>query len=214
MNTVVFRDVVERHEFKNTTIAKLFFLRCMRQLGILFSVRKLFRGLKSEGQTLGINSLYELLDYFEEAYAIFPTPLYTFSDKQQQANPKKIYSVDPGVLRSYSVKPGFDFRASLENAVFIELRRSSQDIFYYHTDNGKEVDFVVLDAQGSIALYQVCIDLSDQETFSREIADLVEASAKLEVEEAFVITMDHEETIEKENLTIHMIPFWKWAGGF
>ena len=211
MNTVVFRDVIERHRFSNSTIAKLFFLRCMRQLGGRLSVRKLFRGLKSEGQSVGINSLYELLDYFEEAYALFPVTQYTFSLKQQQTSPKKIYAVDPGILRAYSVKPGFDDGASLENAVFIQLRRFSTDIFYYTTNSGREVDFVVLDSQGSLAIYQACFDLADPQTLDREIAALVEASEELELSGGTIITWDQKEQIVKDGFTIHCIPFWEWT---
>ncbi len=50
-------------------------------------------------------------------------PLYSFSENARQVNPKKIYAVDPAYL-AYSIKPGFERGAQLENGVFNELRKA------------------------------------------------------------------------------------------
>lgn len=211
MNSVVFRDVVDRHKLTNVHQVKLFLLHVLRQLAAPLSVNKLFNRIKSLGHAVGKNSLYEYLAYFEEAYALFCVPIYNFSQQVQQVNPKKIYAVDPGLITAYSIKPDFEHAARLENAVFCTLRRDFRQIFYYHTLTKQEVDFAVLSETGDLALYQVCHDISHPDTREREIQALLAAMQELEQKTAFLITDDHEENITQEDLTIYCIPFWKWA---
>ncbi|MBS0654739.1 MAG: ATP-binding protein, partial [Verrucomicrobia bacterium] len=119
--------------------------------------------------------------------------------------------VDPGIITAYSIKPEFEYAARLENAVFCALRRTYKQIFYYHTQKKQEVDFIVLSETGQLALYQVCLDLSEEETRKREVEALLVACQELEQKTGFLITDDHEETIHLNGSTIHCIPFWQWA---
>lgn len=211
MNAVVFRDVVERHKLTNVHQVKLFFMHTLRQLAAPLSVNKLFNRMKSLGHSVGKNSLYEYLGYFEDAYALFSVPIFDFSEQVRLVNPKKIYAIDPGVITAYSIKPGFDDAARLENAVFLSLRRKYKQIHYYHTKKNHEVDFVTLSETGDMRLYQVCIDMTHPDTKEREVRGLLGGLLELEQREGFIITGDHEETIEQDGLTIYCIPFWKWA---
>lgn len=211
MNSVVFRDIVERHRLTNPHQVKLFLMHVLRQLSAPLSVNKLFNRIKSLGHAVGKNSLYEYLAYFEEAYALFCVPIYHFSQHVQQVNPKKIYAVDPGILTAYSIKPDFEDAARLENAVFCALRRICKQVFYYHTLTKQEVDFLTLNETGDLTLYQVCYDMSQPDTRYREMQALLAAMRELEQKTAFLITDDHEESITHEDFTIQCIPFWKWA---
>lgn len=211
MNSVVFRDVVDRHKISNAHQVKLCFMQILRQLAAPLSVNKLFNRMKSQGLSIGKNSLYEYLHYFEEAYALFSVPIYDFSEQVRQINPKKVYAVDPGIITAYSIKPAFEKPARLENGVFCALRRRFKQIFYYRTKKGQEVDFLTLSETGDLTLNQVCYELTHPDTRQREVQALVSALQELEQEQGFLITDDHEETIESENCVIHAIPFWKWA---
>lgn len=211
INTVVYRDVLERYEIKNGHTAKAFLLLCLKQLAAPLSVTKLFRTMKSQGHSIGKNSLFEYLEYFEDAYALFVVPLFDFSAKARQINPKKIYAVDPGIITAYSVKQNFDKAARLENAVFISLRRKHKEIYYYKTKTHREVDFLVVLHTGDYQLFQVCLEMSNGETRDRELLSLKEAGQELGLKEGFLITEDHEEDLEDEHFSIHCIPFWKWA---
>lgn len=211
MDTVVFRDVVERHQLKNAHIVKLFLLHCLRQLAAPLSVNKLFNRMKSQGLSIGKNSLYEYLSYFEDAYAIFSVPIFDVSEQVRQTNPKKIYAVDPGLISAYSIKPDFESASHLENAVFCTLRRKYKEIFYYRTKNRREVDFVVMSTKGDYQIYQVCHDFSHPETREREIEAIKIAAGDLDLREGYCVTDDHEETIQCDGFTLFCIPFWKWA---
>lgn len=211
INAVVYRDVLERYDIKNSHAVRSFLILCLRQLAAPFSVTKVFHAMKSQGHTIGKNSLYEYLGYFEDAYALFIVPLFHFSKKAQQINPKKLYAVDPGIISAYSIKQSFENAARLENTVFIALRRHFKEICYYKTKQQKEVDFVVTAPNGEYHLFQVCLDLSNPSTRARELVAIKEAGEELGLKEGFLITEDHEEIIEEDKFVIHCIPFWKWA---
>ena len=110
------------------------------------------------------------------------------------------------------MKPETEYSTCLENAVFLQLRKQSyENIFYYKTSSGKEIDFITQEVNGKIAIYQVCIDLQSDKTKQREITALVEAAKELQLDYAQIITIDTNETLALDNLTIQIIPYWQWA---
>lgn len=212
VNTVVYRDVVERHTLTSPHIVKLFLTHCLQNVASGLSITKMYNSFKSQGETVGKNSLFEYLDYFEDAFLLFPIPIYDLSLRKRQVNPKKIYCADPGIITAYSIKPEMSQSTSLENAVFNELRRHKQDIYYYRTRSSKEVDFLTQDFDGRIQLIQACLDLSDPQTRAREFNALIEATKELDAASATIITLDQEEQLQVDNLRIDVLPFWMWCG--
>lgn len=212
VNAAVFRDVIDRYQLNNPHIVKLFLLQCLQNIAGPLSVTKVHKTLKSRGETLSRNSLYDYLEYFEDAFLIFTVPIFELSSRKRQVNPSKIYCIDSGVIYSYSIKPQMELGIALENAVFIHLRRLDfENIFYYKTASGKELDFVAQNKNGSVQLYQVCLSLKDEKTKLREISALEEASKELDLTEGFIITQDEDEVIHLKNLTINIISYWKWS---
>ena len=55
----------------------------------------------------------------------------------------------------------------LENLIFLELRTKADSIWYYKTRGKYKVDFLMQDS-GENHLIQVCYDLRNINTFSRE----------------------------------------------
>lgn len=212
MDAVVLRDIIKRYSIRNADVVQKFLIRILRSIAAPLSIVKMHHSLKSMGISIGKNSLYEYLQYLEDAYAILAVPFFSFSEKARQVNPKKIYVVDTGIITAYSVKNSFEHAARLENAVFMHLRRSYKNICYYKTKKQKkEIDFVVTTPKDEILLFQSCLDMDDEATRQRETSALFEGCQELDLKEGFIITQDHEEEITKGNTIIYCIPFWKWA---
>lgn len=212
MDAVILRDIVKRYSISNVDIIQKFLVKILRQLAAPLSVTKIYNTFKSMGLSLGKNSLYEYLQYFEDAYAILSVPFFSLSEKVRQVNPKKVYAVDPGIITAYSIKNDFEQASRLENAVFINLRRYYKNICYYKTKKqNKEIDFVVTKPKGELMLVQACVKMDDIETKDREVSSLCKACEEFGLKEGFIITLDHEEEITQENITIQCIPYWKWA---
>ncbi|MES2274046.1 MAG: ATP-binding protein [Chlamydiota bacterium] len=211
MDAVVLRDIVKRHAIGGADILQKFLVQILRQLAAPLSVTKVYHTLKSQGLAIGKNSLFEYLQYFEDAYAVLSVPFFSLSERVRQVNPKKVYSVDSGVITAYSVKRDFERSSRLENGVFMHLRRSYSNICYYKTKTKKEVDFVVTTPLGDLILFQACVEMDRGQTRERELAALYEMCREFSLKEGTIITEDHEEEINEGGIRIQCIPFWKWA---
>ena len=73
----------------------------------------------------------EYLSYFSNAYLFFFIPRFSYSSKVQLVNPKKIYCIDNGFIKTNSVSFSADTGRLLENMVFMHLRRTTNDIYYF-----------------------------------------------------------------------------------
>lgn len=63
---------------------------------------------------------------------------------------------------------------ALENAVFLELKRNYNEIYYYRTSKN-ECDFLILEKGNISNAIQVTYDRNDENTKKREIRGLIEA---------------------------------------
>ena len=78
----------------------------------------------------------------------------------------------------------------LENLVFLELRRSGLELYYYKTQNNLEVDFLAK-KQTHMALIQVALHVTHSKTLSRELNALTQGLNELKLNHGIMITQDH-----------------------
>lgn len=98
----------------------------------------------------------------------------------------------------------------LENLVYMALRRQGLDLYYYKTQSGHEVDFVIRKGRKIHQLIQVCDSFGDQTTERREISALQIAMVETNINTSLVLTMDTEDQIKIDNKTIDILPVYKW----
>lgn len=213
VNVTVFRDVIERHKISEPHIVKILLMHCLQNTASPLSVTKIHKDLQSRGEAVNRNRLYAYLDYLEDAYLLERVPIFDLSVRKRQVNPSKLYCVDPGIIDAYSVKPTMEEAARLENAVYVQLRRQGfENLFYYKTASGKEIDFVAQAITGELSLFQVSVVIDAPKTRERELSALVQAAEALHIHIAYIITMDTRETIRvSDRLTIYVLPYWAWA---
>jgi predicted AAA+ superfamily ATPase len=138
INSAVFRDVIDRHQIKNSHIVKIFLIHCLQNIASPLSVTKVYNTFKSLGEELTRSHLYEYLEHFQDAYLICTVPIFDFSTRKRQVNPSKIYCVDSGIISGYSMKPGTEASTCLENAVYVHLRQTyGENLFYHKTAKGE-----------------------------------------------------------------------------
>ncbi len=121
----------------------------------------------------------------------------------------RTYCIDHALVASVSAQILINFGHLLENLVFVTLRRNHQEIYYYKTRNGREVDFVVPRRRARPMLVQVCESLVDPATRQRETAALNEAMRELEVTSGTIVTRDEQELIEAPAGSIEVVPVWR-----
>ncbi len=203
-NDIIVRDIALRYNIKNTTLLQQLAVWLVSNCGKPFtgnSLRKLF-------QIGSSSSVMEYLSYFTDSYLFFFIPRFSYSGKVQLVNPKKIYCIDNGFIRTNSVSFSDDNGRLLENMVFLHLRRRTNDIYYFAEKN--ECDFVEFHQKKLKGLYQVCWQL-DQENLDREVDGLTEAMDFFSVNLGHIITLNQKDTFRFDNKTIQAIPFYEWA---
>lgn len=179
VETVIFRDVVERHGVTNVALLKYLVSTLLKNFASLFSGNKFYNDIKSQGYQIGKDTIYNYMDYLEDAYLIATVPLFTESFRQSQITPKKVYVVDNGLIQANILSETKNYGRLLENQVYLDFRRQNKKIFYYKTKSGYEIDFVTQALDGKKEIIQVVWDLSNSETRLREERALKEAEQEL-----------------------------------
>ncbi len=217
---VLLRDIIDRHEVKNVRAVRYFALALLQSSSSLTSVNKIANDLKSRGIAVGKDTLYDLLGHFIDAFLLFTIPVFDRSLRVREANPKKVYAIDPGLAFAVSPAGVSNQGARLENSVYLELRRRQRGprdgaISYYSTAAGTEVDFIVGDPETGHAtqLLQVCADMSKASTRERELRALADAMGETGLRESTILTMHDSEEIPVESGVIHVVPAWAWMLG-
>jgi hypothetical protein len=210
LELIIYRDIVERYAIQNSSLLKEFIAQLFSRISLPFSVNKTYNDFKSRGYRVAKDTLYDYLVYLEDSFAMFPVSLYSDSIREQQRNPRKIYTVDTAFKMLFEYPGKEDYGHVFENMAYLQLRRKTRNIFYY---KGKqEADFIV-NNDGKIDIINVCYSLVDKNTRDREIRGLIEAMDRLGEKSALLLTMEEEDVLTFENKKIHVAPMFKWLLG-
>jgi predicted AAA+ superfamily ATPase len=175
VDTVLFRDVVERHEVSQVAALRWLVRKALRNPAGSFSAHRLYRDLRAQGHGIGKDAVHALLGHLLDAFLLSAVPLATESERQRNSNPRKLYPADPGLIRAFDSSGRTNQGHALETVVLNELERRGAEIGYVKTNEGLEVDFLARYLTGTAELIQVCADLSAPDTLARELRALEEA---------------------------------------
>lgn len=198
----IYRDLVERFSIRNISLLKSLVKFLITNIGTTFSVNSFYRTIKKD-MPVGKDTLMEYLSYLEDINLIYLVPIFSYSLKKQQVNPRKVYCIDNGLRNAVSFMFSKDEGRLAENLVFLELKRRNKEPYYWK--NKGEVDFIVKDRDSSLTAINVSYtdEIDERETKALlEFAD--EFSPK--VKELILLTKD----LEKTEGRIKIIPLWKW----
>ncbi len=209
-NAMLFRDIIERYDISHPKAVKDLALKLIDNTGSLYTINKLTQYLKSLGHNVPKSSVSDYLNWFEDAYILFTVRMFDASIARANVNPKKIYCIDHAMVSSLSSGILLNSGHLLENIVFTTLRRSSSKVFYYRTNGGREVDFLVLSQKRTKTLFQVSESLEDPKTKTREVTALTEAMTELGLSEGTIVTRNEEDSFAVEAGKIHVVPAWRF----
>ena len=113
VDTMVLRDVIERHDVKNVRALRWLQRQILATPGGNVSVKKLYDALKSRGIGVGKDAVYAYIGYLDDAFLIRRVPMHCASERQRMANPEKIYPVDTGLI---SFNNGLDGHITAERS--------------------------------------------------------------------------------------------------
>jgi uncharacterized protein len=201
---IIYRDVIVRYNIRNSRLL----MEMTHFLISNISKEASYNSLKNAFGLANAITVKEYISYLEDCYLLFSVNKFDYSLKKQLANPKKIYCIDTGMAGMVSFQFSENSGRQLENLVFLHLKRAGNEI-YYHREN-HECDFLEVSQQKVLSAIQVCQSMEQPATRQREINGLTEAMKSHKLQKGFIITEDEEETIEYDDLTIEVMPAWKF----
>ena len=204
LRDIVHRDIVSRHSLRSARPLMTLALHLIAHPGQPLSLQALAKGLSLPS----VAHTGRMVEYLQDAWLMLAVPRYSASFKQRVTTPPKYYAVDTGLAGANSPNPTPDIGRKLENAVLLAVRRRGAAPSFAAAPHAWECDFVTADQA-----IQCCARLTP-ENRKRELRGLIAAAGlpggRRGGRALLVITLDQEDALQEEGLSIRVIPAWKW----
>ena len=209
-DSVILKDVAQRHKIRKTQE-----LYSLADYLISNYCNMLSYNDIAKGTGMGsVATVKKFCHYLAEPYLFFYLPRFDNKLKLMKKAPQKIYVVDNGFILARAFESSPNNGRQLENMVFVELVRRGYKVgntlFYFHTKNGREIDFVLKNGNRISTLMQVSYEISETKTRERELKALDEAARELKCENLMLITWDTDETITYNGRQINAVSVGKY----
>lgn len=201
---ILIKDLIVRFKIRDTKSFREVALYLLSNISLPVS----FNSIKNMVGVKSVTSVKNYVDALEEAYLFYSLFKFNYSIRKQIINDRKIYAVDMGIPNAVAFRFSENRGRSLENAVFIELKRRGKEIFYYK--GKKECDFLIRKGFQIKEAIQVSESLDNPETEKREIEGLLEAMESFKLKKGLIITESMEKERKIQGKRIKIIPAWKW----
>ncbi len=204
IDDILYRDIAVRYGVRDVQALKKLCSYILSNTATLVVPSKL-------KQVLGINSPSTILNYFnyfENTYLVHLMPKFAWSVRSQLLAPKKIYVIDPALIKVGSLSFGKNKGRLLETMVYWELRRKNNKIYYFNEEN-KECDFVMETEENKFVLLQVCWELNSNNE-EREINGLISAMTFFKCDQGTIITANSFDNILVDGKEIVVEPFYQY----
>ena len=195
-----FGDLVARYSLRNSDSMRLLVKKLAESVMQPSSYNRLKNIVSSAGESVGVRTIIDYVGYLQETWLIFS--LENYAARFAESN-RKYYFIDNGILNLFIFRPE---TLLLENLVAITLHRQFGEKVYFYNQH-IEVDFYIPEESW---LIQVSYNISDVQTFEREVNGIVKAAKFLNAERLQIVTRNDERVIEKDGLSIEVLPIWKW----
>ena len=203
---IILGDVIQRNGIKNEQALRLAIKRLAENVKQPTAYNRLANMVKSTGVSTNTASIIDYIRLAKEACLIFSIDNYA-SKFVEKETIKKHYFTDNGLLSIFLTNQDTSL---LENLCAIALYKkytSDDEPRLYYYNKNLEIDFYI--PEEDIAI-QASYSLDDEDTKKREIGSLVALHKLHPLKKAIIITYDEEDVITSNDLTIEVIPIWKW----
>lgn len=159
-NSVLLKDVVSRNNIRDTELLNRIIQFIFDNVGSTFSAKNISDFLKSQGRKLGVETIYNYLDYLENAFVIERVKRFDLKGRKYLETQEKIYAADVGLRNSVLGYRPTDIAGILENLVYLNLRQKGFTVSVGKSGTS-EVDFVA-SKDGAVLYVQVCYQLTPE----------------------------------------------------
>ncbi len=202
-NTLILRDIRQKYKIRNTMLMDRLVDYLMDNVSNLTSVRNIADTFTSNKDKINHMTISSYIQYLCNAFAFYKIRRYDIHGKKYLSSNDKYYLSDHAFRYAKLGTKNLDYGRVVENIVAVELLRRGYEV-YVGVLYKKEIDFVAIKRNEKIYI-QVSDNISDSETFKREVSPL------LQIKDAYpkmVIARTHHEQYDYEGITIIDIADW------
>lgn len=170
MDSIVLRDIVQRHNIRDVFLLEKVIQFSIDSIGSMLSVPSIVKTLAHHGYRSNVETIGNYLNFCKEAFFLHECERYDLRGKQILIGERKYYLNDLAFkIVNHST---FENRISrtLENIVYLSLLRQGYKV-YVGRYGDKEVDFVA-EKSGEKLYIQVAYLLADENVIAREFGAL------------------------------------------
>lgn len=196
-NTTVFTDIVKRNQIRKVDQLERIVKYAFDNIGNTFSANSIKKFMQSQSRKIDVETVYNYLSKLESAFILNRCSRKDLQGREILKTQEKFYLADTSFKHAVLGYRQDDISQTLENIVYLELRRRGYDVFVGKLDS-QEIDFVC-EKQGKNIYVQVAYLLADQKTQEREFGNLLKIPDNYP---KYVVSMDEVDMSQKG--IIHM----------
>ncbi len=202
-NTLIVRDIVKRYKIKNKDLLDNLNDFLMDNISNITTTRNIEKEFRANGNIISHKTISSYIKYLCNAFLYYNVRRYDIQGKKYLSSQDKYYLVDQGFKYAKLGTKNINYGRVYENIVAMELLRRGYEI-YVGVLYKKEIDFVAIKQSEKIYI-QVSDDISNEETFKREVESL------LKIRDAYpkvLIARTKHDTYQYEGVKIIDIVNW------
>ena len=201
LEDIIARDLIRLFPIKKPGVLKDLLLLLASSVGSRTSFNKLSNVLD-----ISVDTVKEYINYLETAFLVKSMQKWSPSYTDRIYAAKKIYLIDTGIKTLLTGKR--DLGAKAENAVFVHFLRKKKACGYY-AESQREVDFVRGDFNNPLP-----VEVKYSSGFDRQDRKFSGINLFLRrfpgTKEVLIISKDYELEIKEKEVTIKVLPLWKF----
>ncbi len=170
-STLIIRDIIKKYKIRNKILIEYLSSFLMSNISNITSIRNIAATLTSNSMNVNDKTIASYIKYLCNAFAFYEVKRYDIRGKRYLRSSSKYYLCDHSFRYATLGKKELDFGRVYENIVAIELLRRGYDLYVGNLYQ-KEIDFVAMKRNEKLYI-QVADNISDANTFAREIAPLL-----------------------------------------
>jgi predicted AAA+ superfamily ATPase len=211
IENVINKDIVKRYGLRKQTelqaVAEWVFSNVANEL----TLKRLTAAGSGMGLPKSTATTEKFLNYLQDAYLIKLLTRHDNNFRERNKSPKKVYALDNGVAVTMGVRHSPDNGSLLENVVCTELLKAGKQLRYFRSPQGHEVDFLITEGHEVTELCEVSWSVDEQKALDKKLSSLAHAAKETRCSRATIVTWLEEKTVKAGDLTINIVPFYKWA---
>jgi predicted AAA+ superfamily ATPase len=209
VSKVILDDIIERFHVRQPLVIDQLIKYLFIGTGNIISYQKVASYLKSTGMEIKYDTVVGYIENIVQTFAQYPLEKLDYKQSRTFTTMKKFYSVDTGFSSLYGGYLPL-YSKLLENAVYLKLKRTANQINYGQSTSGKEIDFVVTNQDRSMINYQVSATLNENNQ-DRELSALVSIDKFMTNGRHILLTTDRKEgTLEYSRIKVEKRNIIRW----